>query len=223
MSDSPTQLKVRNLTWTPPGDEKPLWADVSFEVKAGEHVILKGPSGAGKSTLLRALLFLENIDSGEVFWEDKAVTEENIREFRRAVVYVQQRPVAIAPTLGENLEFAREMGGPDRGMSEREQRELLDHLGLGNLDWSRRFDELSGGQQQRVALVRCLSVQPRVLLLDEPTASLDEANALALEELIRDYCATDGRAALWVTHSSEQRERIGGRLLELTDIARLRK
>jgi putative ABC transport system ATP-binding protein len=213
-------LEVRELAWTPDGADRPLWEGVSFRIEAAETVALKGQSGSGKSTLLRAVLHLERPDSGAVLWRGEAVTPATIRRFRQRVVYVHQSPVAIAPRVEENLAFPRELARHHgaRGLTEKEQARLLERLGLKEIDGSRRFDELSVGEQQRVALVRCMTVCPEVLLLDEPTASLDDENTRRVEEFLAEYVAEEEeRAALWITHDTEQRERLGARTLDLSD------
>lgn len=222
--DSPI-LEVRNLSWTPDDADQPLWAEASLEIASGETVVLEGPSGSGKSTLLRSIVYLESPSSGDVFWRGDQVTTGNIRRFRHDVVYVHQTPVPIAPTVEQNLAFPRQMAreftsSSAKPLSEKDQDELLERFGLPGLDKSRRFDELSVGEQQRLALVRCLSVAPQMLLLDEPTASLDEKNACLIEEHIADYVSRgEGRAALWVSHSRDQIARLGGRRIDLAEIA----
>ncbi len=214
-------VKVRDLSWIPPRSDRPLWEDVSFALYPGERLVVTGPSGAGKSSLLRSIVGLEERVSGSVWWRGEPVGEDNIRRFRHRVVYVHQSPVPIASRVSENLDFASEIGREFDEFSadhldEDEQRQLLDEFGLANIEWSRRFDELSVGEQQRVALVRCLSVQPDVLLLDEPTASLDDETARLVEDHIEDYIdGADDRAAIWVSHDSEQRERLDGRILDI--------
>lgn len=224
MDDESLLLNVDNLSWTPDGAEMPLWEGVTFGVEAGDTVILRGESGSGKSTLLRSVVYLEKPSSGTVYWRGREVEPGNIRSFRHHVVYVHQTPVAIATTVDEEMAFAREMSSQWAGESSPEpdkddQQRLLDRFGLGGLDWTRRVDELSVGERQRVALVRCLSVRPEVLLLDEPTASLDETNALRVEDFITEYIgdAPRARAAVWVTHSSEQRRRLRGRAVDIDD------
>ena len=215
-------LEVQNLSWTPPGGDEPLWRDFSFALDAGESVVLTGQSGSGKSTLLRCIVHLEKPDSGLVLWRGDQVTPQNIREFRHHVVYVHQSPVPIAPSIEENLSFPRKMSrhfedSSTPALTEQQQRDLLARFNLPELDFSRRFDELSVGEQQRVALVRCLSVNPDVLLLDEPTASLDDENAAIVEDYIQHYLAhaPDQRAAIWITHDKEQRRRLGDRTIAL--------
>ncbi len=222
-NNSTPLLGVRDLSWTPDGEERPLWEGVRFGVESGEALIVSGQSGSGKSTLLRCVVHLEEPSSGQVFWRGRPVESEDIRRFRHHVVYVHQTPVAIATTVEEEMGFAREMSREladdmSAALDEEEQHRVLNRFGLGGLDWTRRVDELSVGERQRVALVRCLSVGPEVLLLDEPTASLDDANTRRVEDYVVDYVRErEGRAAVWITHSTEQRERLGGRILDIDE------
>lgn len=212
-------IDVENVSWIPPNSEEPLWKDVEFSINAGELLILDGPSGSGKSTLLRSLVLLQDVSSGQIRWRGDVVSSENIRSFRHRVVYVHQSPVPIASTVDENMRFprrmSREFGGHGEAMTEEEQRELLHRFGLVDVDFSRRFDEFSVGEQQRLALVRCMSVRPEVLLLDEPTASLDDKSAGQVEEYILDFVEKAGGAVIWVSHNREQRQRLAGRELNM--------
>jgi len=218
MSDE-VLLKVRNLTWRPPDAEAPLFEGVDLEVPFGAVIGLAGPSGSGKSTLLRCLVGLEPRDAGEIRWRGEPVSGDDFRRFRRDVVYVHQEPVEIAPTVGENLAFARRMAGEGEraGLDEARQRELLERLGVGRLDWSREFGALSVGERQRVALVRSLSMQPTALLLDEPTASLDRDAVGQVEALLADFRAEapDERTLVWIGHDVDQLERVADRIVEL--------
>lgn len=214
-------LEIDDLSWIPPNAETPLWEGVSFSVEPGEILILTGPSGSGKSSLLRCIVGLEERSTGTIRWHGREIDEENIRRFRHRVVYVHQSPVSIASTIDENLSFPRTVGNefPDyeeKHLDEDDQRELLARFGIKELDFSRRFDELSVGEQQRVALVRCLTVQPEGLLLDEPTASVDEETARLIEDYVTDYVESAGDiGAVWVSHDTEQRERLPGRDIAL--------
>ena len=223
MSASSTLLEVREMSWIPPRSEEPLWEGVCFHIQSGETVIISGESGAGKSTLLRCLVHLEAPASGSVYWRGEEVNSSDIRRFRHHVLYVHQSPVAIATRVFEEMAFAREMsqalaGDSSEPIDEQGQRALLARFGLQDLSWERRVDELSVGERQRVALVRCFSVGPEVLLLDEPTASLDEANARRVEDYVAAYVnGGPGRAAVWITHSTEQRERLDGRIIDIDE------
>lgn len=214
-------LEVQELSWIPTGADRPVWEGVSFSVDRGELVVLEGPSGSGKSTLLRGIVGLEEITSGVRRWRGDIVDADNIRRFRHRAVYVHQTPQAIAPRIEANLSFPREISRQfdevaDEPMDEGEQRELLDRFGLEGLDFERRFDELSVGEQQRVALVRCLTVRPQLLLLDEPTASLDPDNAGRVEQFIVSYLdESDDRSAIWISHDRQQRRRLAGRTIDI--------
>ncbi len=214
-------LRVANLAWTIPGEDEPLFAGVDLEIDAGDRAVLRGPSGSGKSTLIRCIVGLEQRDTGEVYWRGDRVDAHNIRAFRNQAIYVQQRPTALAETFGENLAFARrmaeELGVADDPMSEDEQRELCDRLGLGSVDFSRRFDDLSVGEQQRVSLVRALTGRPKLLMLDEPTSALDPERVSQLEELLVEFVDEhpDERAFLWVSHQPEQIDRLATRVIDL--------
>ncbi len=217
-----TLLEIEELTWVPEGAERPIWQDVSFHVDSGEMVILKGPSGSGKSTLLKAIVGLDDISAGRRLFDGEEVTAENIRRFRNRVVYVHQTPVAIAPLVEQNLAFPRQIGADLSGddhepMTEEEQRQLLEQFGLPDLDWSRRFDALSVGERQRVAFVRCITVRPELLMLDEPTASLDPTNAHRIEEFVHHYLEQNpDRSVIWITHSEKQRRRLDARHIDIS-------
>lgn len=227
MPDAPL-LSAANLV-APLGVEDPALAGVGFELGHGERVVLGGPSGAGKSTLLRAMVLLEPAE-GEVLLEGRPVTQATVRELRRRVAYLPQQPVPVASTVEENLSFAREVGARGTGAEQEAgphsdpldrpaQRRLLARLGLGDLDWSRRFVSLSGGEQQRVALVRSLTPGPDALLLDEPTASLDAENVADVVTLIRDWCQADPRRALvWVSHHAGELDGFATRSVDLRSL-----
>lgn len=226
-------LELHNLTWSPPdGDTDrqapPLFENASLQIAAGELVSLQGPSGSGKSTLLRCLVGLEPRHSGVIRWRGEEVGAHNIRAFRQRVHYVQQEPVAVEETVAGNLEFARRMAeelrrdADPKPLDQDAQQKLLDDLGLGAIDWERDFDRLSVGERQRVALVRSLTPQPDVLLLDEPTASLDDTRARQVEDLLTEYkrARPERRALVWVTHSPAQRQRLGGREIDIRRVNR---
>jgi putative ABC transport system ATP-binding protein len=209
-------LEVDQLTTGPGDDGAPILRGVRLSIAAGERVVLTGPSGAGKSTLLRCIIRLGPSD-GTVRLDGEPVGPERIRELRRRVGYLAQRPVGIEDTIGQNLAFARAADGET--LTADEQRALLERLGLDGLDHDRRFDALSGGEQQRVALVRTLTVTPQVLLLDEPTASLDPENVDAVVELLAEWVGErDDRALLWVSHQAHEVDELATRSVTLEQL-----
>jgi putative ABC transport system ATP-binding protein len=219
----PALLSVR-IRAAPLAAPAPVLNDVALELDVGERVLLTGPSGSGKTMLLRCLVLLEPF-LGEVSLEGGTVGPDRVRELRRRVAWVPQRPVAVAPTVQENLAFAREVGGghPASGsaLDAADQDALVDRLGLAELDRSRRFDSLSGGEQQRLALIRSLTPGPQVLLLDEPTASLDPESVTDVVSVVDEWCGADpARALLWVSHRRDEvRERVT-RSVELAELGR---
>lgn len=212
---------VEDLTSKPGDDGVPILQGVSFAIAPGERVVLTGPSGSGKSTLLRCMVLLERAE-GRVLLDGEDVGAERVRALRRRVGYLPQRPVGIADTIEENLGFPRRMAtgadGNGTAMDAGEQERLLERLGL-RMDRSRRFDGLSGGEQQRVALVRTLTVRPQVLLLDEPTASLDADNVGVMVELLTEWMeARPDRALLWVSHQAHEVDELATRQVALEEI-----
>ncbi len=218
-------LNAKNLSWTPPGrnnTKQPLFTNFNLQLYPGESLAVEGSSGSGKSTLLRCLCLLEPVVDGKIFWRGTPVGAQNVRAFRNRAVYVHQRPIAIAPRIDENLEYARQVTqslfhGEIEPLSSAQQRTLLDRLGLADIEITRNFDDLSLGEQQRVALVRCLTTQPDILMLDEPTASLDPKNAARVEELIHEYLTEkpDERAAIWISHQQDQLQRVTTRRISM--------
>lgn len=172
-----------------------------------------GPNGAGKSLLLRLLHGLVAPTAGEIRWGGHPLTIEVRR--RQALVF--QKPVLLRRSVAANLDFVL------RGRNVPARREaLLNHVGLGG-HAAQPARLLSGGEQQRLALARALATDPQVLFLDEPTASLDPASVLKIEEIVRG-AAAKGMRIVFVTHDLGQARRLAddvvflakGRLVEHT-------
>lgn len=211
-------LETDALHWGPPG-RPDLFVGASFRLYAGDRAFLTGESGSGKSTLLRLIVMLEARRGGTVRWRGVSIDGSNIRRFRRAAVYVHQRPTTIGRTVHDNLAFAREVAG-ERAASEEETRALMDHLGLSEIPPDQDFTRLSGGEQQRVCLARAMTVNPEILLLDEPTSSLDTESQARVESALRRW--VDGaseRALIWVSHSAEQVARLQTRAIPMASFA----
>ena len=173
--------------------------------------VVAGPSGAGKSTLLRLCNGLEVPSEGCVRHRGEDVAECDPLVLRREVAMVFQRPVTFAGTVRDNLREAAPASDDDDGLAE-----LLERAGLGRAFLDRDAVELSGGEAQRACLARALATQPRVLLMDEPTSSLDGEAAAVLERLAR-ALVDDGTPVVWVTHSQEQMRRLADHVLLIAD------
>ncbi|WP_412070720.1 ABC transporter ATP-binding protein [Pseudomonas fluorescens] len=180
---------------------------VGFDVYAGQTLAIVGESGSGKSTLLRIALGLERPTEGRVIFDGKDVTDLSWREFRplrQRIQLVQQNPfAALDPrmTIFESVIEPLVSFGRLKGRAlEQAARQLMDrvHLPLAFLDRLPR--ELSGGQRQRVAIARALSLQPDLLLLDEPVSALDVSIQAQILDLLGELQAELGLAYLLVSH-----------------------
>ena len=188
---------------------------VSFTVRAGEYAALMGKTGCGKTTLLEAICGLKTTRAGSILLLGRDVTR--LRPADRGVGYVPQ-DLALFPTLNvrDHLAFALDVRGWDRDAIAQRVGELSELLGLrGLLD--RRPPGLSGGEGQRVALGRALSFRPRVLLLDEPLAALDDETRAAMYTLLRSVQRLTGVTTLHVTHSLAEAKVLADRILVLKD------
>ncbi len=187
----------------------------SLTAGKGEMLTVVGPSGSGKSTLLAIIAGLEDPESGTVMFGGRDVTAVPPQD--RAVGLVLQG-ASLFPHLSVagNVAFglaARGMAPADR---ERAAGDWLSRVGLAGLG-DRRARQLSGGQAQRVALVRALAVEPDVLLLDEPLASLDDQVRRELQDVLRDLVARTGVTGIMVTHDLAEAMSMGNSTALLID------
>lgn len=213
-------LAARGLLYEAGG--RRLIDGIDLGLEPGRRTVVIGPNGAGKSLLLRLLHGLIEPASGEVLWRGRPAD----REVRARQAMVFQKPVLLRRSVAANIDYALAA----RGIAASERRErVAAALRMGRLEEhaGRPARVLSGGEQQRLALVRALAVEPELLFLDEPSASLDPASTLAVEELVLGAHAR-GTAIVLVTHDLGQARRLAdevvflhrGRLLEQTPAVR---
>jgi putative ABC transport system ATP-binding protein len=183
---------------------------VDVVVRHGRVTVLAGPSGAGKTTLLRLGNRLEVPSAGVVRFHADDVAGLDPRELRRRVGMVFQRPVVFGGTVRDNLLVA------DAGADDRVMGEALERSGLAAGVLERTADDLSGGEAQRMCIARTLMTGPQVVLMDEPTSSLDPSNRRGIEGLARRLAAA-GLGVLWVTHDLAQARRLGDEVVVLVD------
>lgn len=165
---------------------------LSFSVAAGECLAIEGPSGSGKSRILRAIADLDPVD-GQIFLDGHEQREMAPAAWRRAVRYAAAEPGWWTDTPRGTLNTAA--AAQDRIAR------LLPAVGLDEAMLDRPVSQLSTGERQRIALVRALADEPKVLLLDEPTAALDKASTALVEELIR-FQFLAGRSVLIASHDT---------------------
>lgn len=163
-----------------------------------------GPSGSGKSTLLRVLNRLVEPSSGHVSWRGRALPDFDVRALRREVGLVVQQPRLSPGSAAFNLDLPVRLGAvPEEAAASR--RELACEIaGLDRQLLQREQHELSGGERQRVALARALMLEPRALLLDEPTAALDPRSARRLLDALTGLRARERLTLVIVTHRIEE-------------------
>ncbi|MEN4889620.1 phosphonate C-P lyase system protein PhnL [Erwinia billingiae] len=226
------QLRVENLSKTfvlhnQHGAELPVLQHASLEVGAGECVVLHGHSGSGKSTLLRSLYANYLPDSGHIWvrhqqeWIDlvSAPARQILALRRDTIGWVSQflRVIPRITTLDVVAQPLRERG-VDRQESEERAKALLSRLNVPSRLWGLAPSTFSGGEQQRVNIARGFIADYPVLLLDEPTASLDSTNSAAVVSLI-EQARDRGAAIVGIFHDSAVRDRIANRLHVMNPVA----
>ena len=190
-------LTVRKLRFSAGG--RTLIDIDELEIASRGPTALLGPNGAGKSLLVRLLHGLIPVDSGTIDWNGEAVGKAT--RLRQAMVF--QKPVLLRRSVAANVDFVLSL----KGRADPEARDrFLEEAGL--LIMARQpARSLSGGEQQRLALARALACDPDVLFLDEPSASLDPASVLRIEELVT-TAAARGVKVILVTHDIGQARRL---------------
>lgn len=193
---------------------------VSLDIGRGEIVAVTGPSGAGKTTLLQIVGSLERADSGSVSYEGTRLEtfgEKALARFRNVNIGFIFQFHQLLPefTLLENVEMPALIGGRSRAEARRRAMELIEYLGLGDRT-THKPSQLSGGERQRAAVARALVNNPRVVLADEPTGSLDSRNRAELHRLFFDLRRDMGHTFVIVTHD-ENLAADADRIIRLTD------
>ena len=190
---------------------RPVLRELDLAIEPGAVAIL-GPSGSGKSTLLRLLDRLADPDEGVVRFRGQDVRELDPQGLRRRAVLVPQLPAPLPGSVAENVSF-----GPRLLGREPDPQPFLAMAGLSGDFAERDAAQLSVGEQQRVMLARALALRPEVLLLDEPTAALDERAKEGVERTLADLRGRDGLSVVLVTHERAQAERLADSIVRLDD------
>ena len=173
----------------------------SLVINPGECVSLSGPSGSGKSLLLRAIADLD-CHEGQILLENTFCEDIPAPQWRKKVGLVPVESQWWLDSVGSHFE--------------NKDCPYLEPLGFNNEAMGWQVSRLSSGEKQRLALARELMNEPNVLLLDEPTASLDKKATRSVEKLVADYQRQTGAAVIWVSHDPEQAARVGSRHYVLT-------
>ncbi|MCY1591872.1 ABC transporter ATP-binding protein [Staphylococcus pettenkoferi] len=182
--------------------ETQVLKDLNFDVKEGEFVVLTGASGSGKTTLLTILGGLLSQSSGDVLYNDRPLFDRSkasaVRLHEIGFIFQESHLVPYL-TVEEQLVTVGREAGMSKGDAQKRARLLLDEIGL-----SHRLkvypNSLSGGEKQRVAIMRAFMNHPKIILADEPTASLDASRATDVVEMIRDYIHDMDMVGIMITH-----------------------
>jgi putative ABC transport system ATP-binding protein len=198
----------------------PALQGVDLVVRRGEMLAVTGPSGSGKSTILNLCGLIDTADSGDILLDGSLVAQAGEMQrtlLRRDALGFVFQSFNLVPvmTVAENVDFPLFIAGVPA--AERRERVAAQLLAVGLLDHAgHRPDALSGGQRQRVAIARALIKRPRLVIADEPTASLDSHTADQVLELMRDRCQAEGAAFVIATHDPRLSRRCD-RVLSLLD------
>lgn len=199
-------IDVRNLNFSYGTGElkRQVLHDVTLQLEEGEIVIMTGPSGSGKTTLLTIIGGLRNASEGNVTVMDHQLinSDEKARQtVRRNAGYIfQQHNLLKSLTALQNVSMALELDPAiDRQTRERRAKDMLKAVGLED-KFNSKPDQLSGGQRQRVSIARALVTNPKLVLADEPTASLDKASGQEAVSILKKLAGEFGSTILLVTH-----------------------
>ncbi|MEO0851940.1 MAG: ATP-binding cassette domain-containing protein [Cyanobacteria bacterium J06648_11] len=196
-----------------------LWQALEFALPPHARLGLVGASGSGKTLLLRTLAGLDVVERGVVALDGRPLGQWSLPSYRTRVLYVSQQAALWEGTVEDNLQAVFQLSVHHHRRFDRDR--ILSALAAFGRDrefLARSAGQLSGGERQIVSLLRALQLDPQVLLLDEPTASLDPAATRAAEALVDRWMKAKGdRACMWTSHDREQLERVTNRLLFLKE------
>jgi tungstate transport system ATP-binding protein len=189
----------------------------SLLIHAGEILSLIGPNGAGKTTLLQTLSYLLKPFQGEIFFRGRKVEKNHsVLEYRRKLAMVFQEPLLFDTTVFSNVASGLKIRGMERGTIHDRTMEQLGRFGISHLK-DRSAKTLSGGEAQRTSLARAFALQPEILLLDEPFASLDPPTRDSLIEDLEHILLQTRTTAVFATHDRIEALRLSNRMAVMKD------
>lgn len=205
-------LTVRNLTKKYRNNDSPILSDFSMELNAREFLCILGPSGCGKTTLLRCIAGFEDYE-GEICVEGRPVKKPDME---RILVFQNFDQLLPWKTVAGNIDYALKQKGRYNKEQRREKtEEVLKKVGL---EKNRDFYpyQLSGGMKQRVAIARALVLQPKVILMDEPFASLDAMTRRKLQNELLNKFKAENVSVIFITHNIQEALILGNRILVMS-------
>lgn len=201
-------LRIKNLTKK--YESLTALDSISLSLEANKILVLVGVNGSGKTTLLRLLAGLEEPDKGSIIFGN---SNKQANELRKISTMVFQQTSMFNRSVYSNLEFGLRIRGIEKDVINKKIIEALSIVGLEGFE-NRNAKNISGGEQQRVALARAFLLEPKILLLDEPTSNLDVNSAKIIEEVIQDRKKANNFIIL-STHNLYQAKRLGDEIVHI--------
>ena len=195
-----TSIKIEKLSFSI--GNKQILDNINFEIQTGEFFLLLGPSGCGKTTLLRLIAGFYQPQSGELFFNQKQITDTPPQNRNIGMVF---QSYALFPhmTVAQNVEYGLKIRDLSKEERKKKINQVLDVVQLSGYE-SRLPGSLSGGEQQRVALARALAIEPDILLLDEPLSNLDAKLRIQMRQELREIHQHTKVTTIYVTHDQEE-------------------
>jgi tungstate transport system ATP-binding protein len=190
--------------------------DCSFPFDGSGTYILMGPNGSGKSTFFRICALIEEPDSGEIKFFSEGAALKNDIYLRRRITLVLPKIGIFNTTVFQNVAYGLKVRGTKKSETEEKVRDALEFVGLNHKKNSRALS-LSSGETQRLGIARAIVIDPEILFLDEPTASLDPYNTTIIEELITKIKVRNKITIVMVTHNLYQARRLADYVLFMHD------
>ncbi|OGD13863.1 hypothetical protein A2V47_02435 [Candidatus Atribacteria bacterium RBG_19FT_COMBO_35_14] len=178
-----------------------------------------GPNGSGKTTLLNILNLLVKPDKGQIFFRDQEIinnSNSKILEIRRKMTLVDQDPFLFQSTVYSNVAYGLKVRSLSSIVQQNRIKNALEMVGLPGFE-NRKVDQLSGGEAQRVVIARALVIEPEILFLDEPTASIDQKNIAKVEKIIAKIRRELRTTVIFTTHDLSQAYRLADEVISLLD------
>ncbi len=216
-NDKTELLRLEQVSLAAPVGAQYLLKDISCSVFPGDRLCIVGPSGAGKTSLLRLLNRISEPSNGTIYLENQEYQQIPVIQLRRQVMLVPQEPKLLGMTVKEALSYPLVLQGERQQVI---QQRLVTNIELLRVpeDWLHRTEvQLSVGQRQLVAIARALVIQPKILLLDEPTAALDAGRAAYVLQVLTKLCESGNTTVVMVNHQLDFAQNFSTRVLYLQD------
>ena len=181
-------------------EKSPLFANINLTVEHGDFILIRGKSGIGKSSFLRLLNRLHEPTEGQIWIDNKPITDHQITSLRRRIGYLQQTPTMIAGSIEDNLNLHFKSGRQLNRPSQKILEQMLGNFLLTSIDLQSNAQNLSVGEKQRIALIRTFLSEPEIILCDEPTSALDSESQKIVENAIEQINVEKKTTVLLVTH-----------------------